>query len=62
MATTGDIVIQDVPVDWEPDHRCCLECGNDEPLVRLSAVTHTKTAQQALACDRHTKQVAAAMG
>jgi hypothetical protein len=56
------IRIQDVPADWHPNHRCCLHCGNDEPTVRLKAVTNTRTAQQALACDRHTEQVAAALG
>ncbi|MDJ0466133.1 DUF6409 family protein [Streptomyces sp. H27-C3] len=56
------IRIQEVPTDWHIDHRCCLECGNDEPTVQLKAVTHTRTGQQALACDRHIEQVAAALG
>jgi len=49
--------IEDVPADWAPNHRSCLECGNTEPTVRLQAVTHIKTGQQALACDRHISQV-----
>lgn len=54
--------IQDVPADWSPDHRCCLECGNAEPQVQLRAITHTGTSQQALTCDRHVDQVGAALG
>ncbi|MFC8570790.1 DUF6409 family protein [Streptomyces sp. NPDC057245] len=54
--------IQDVPADWSPAHRYCLECRNTEPQVRLKAITHTGTSQQALACDRHADQVGAALG
>ncbi|MFD8340669.1 DUF6409 family protein, partial [Streptomyces solisilvae] len=54
--------IEDVPADWSPAHRCCLECGNTEPQVQLRAITHTGTSQQALACDRHVDQVGAALG
>ncbi len=52
----------DVPADWEPNTRCCLECGNTEPLVSLLAVTNLATNKQALSCPRHAQQVAAALG
>lgn len=51
--------IHNVPDDWNPDHRCCLECGNTEPQVQLRALTHPVTNQQALACSRHISPVAA---
>ncbi|WP_435245205.1 hypothetical protein [Streptomyces tendae] len=51
--------ISDVPTDWDPDERCCLECGNDEPLVSLVAVLGPT--QCALSCTRHVDQVAAAL-
>ncbi|WP_432158576.1 hypothetical protein [Streptomyces sp. bgisy153] len=51
----------DVPADWQPGTRCCLECGNSEPLVSLIAVTNLSTSKQALACTRHAEQVAAAL-
>ncbi len=53
--------IHDVPDDWNPRHRCCLECGNSEPEVTLRAITHTATDQQALACTRHIADVAAVL-
>ncbi|WP_217550001.1 hypothetical protein [Streptomyces sp. GbtcB6] len=46
--------IHDVRDDWNPARRCCLECGNSTPTVRLRAITHPTTNQQALACTRHT--------
>lgn len=49
--------IHDVPDDWNPRHRCCLECGNSDPEVTLRAITHTSTDQQALACTRHIADV-----
>ncbi len=52
----------DVPADWDPDARCCLECGNEEPVVRLRVVTNQATGLQALACGRHEVRVAAALG
>ncbi|MEV5979673.1 hypothetical protein [Streptomyces sp. NPDC052114] len=53
--------IHDVPDDWNPDHRCCLECGNSDPEVTLRALTHTATNQQALACTRHIAEVTAVL-
>lgn len=53
--------IHDVPDDWNPARRCCLECGNSTPDVRLRAITHPTTNQQALACTRHTSEVAAVL-
>ncbi|WP_327352866.1 hypothetical protein [Streptomyces sp. NBC_01304] len=53
--------IHEVPSDWNPDHRCCLECGNSDPEVTLQALTHTATNQQALACCRHIADVAATL-
>lgn len=53
--------IHDVPDDWNPDHRCCLECGNSDPQVTLRAITHPATNQQALACTRHLADVAAVL-
>lgn len=53
--------IHDVPDDWNPDHRCCLECGNSDPQVTLRAITHPATNQQALACTRHLVDVAAVL-
>jgi hypothetical protein len=53
--------IHDVPDDWNPDHRCCLECGNSAPDVTLRALTHPATNQQALACTRHLADVAAVL-
>lgn len=57
MAATYET--SDVPTDWDPDGRCCLECGNDEPLVTLVAVL--RRGRCALACTRHVDQVAAAL-
>ncbi|ELS55908.1 hypothetical protein STVIR_3253 [Streptomyces viridochromogenes Tue57] len=54
-------LIHDVPDDWNPDHRCCLECGNSAPDVTLRAITHRATHQQALACTRHIADVAAVL-
>ncbi|MEU4351779.1 hypothetical protein [Streptomyces sp. NPDC023838] len=51
--------IHDVPDDWNPEHRCCLKCGNTDPEVTLRALTHTATNQQALGCTRHVADVAA---
>ncbi|MEU5898650.1 hypothetical protein [Streptomyces venezuelae] len=51
--------IHDVPDDWNPDHRCCLECGNSDPEVTLRAITHSATYQQALTCTRHIADVSA---
>ncbi|GGU55085.1 hypothetical protein GCM10010211_19710 [Streptomyces albospinus] len=53
--------IHDVPDDWNPRHRCCLECGNSDPDVTLRALTHPATNQQALACTRHIADVAAVL-
>lgn len=53
--------IHDVPDDWSPRHRCCLECGNSDPEVTLRALTHATTKQQALACTRHVADVAAVL-
>lgn len=53
--------VHDVPDDWNPDHRCCLKCGNSDPDVTLRALTHPATNQQALACTRHLADVAAAL-
>ncbi|MEU8482408.1 hypothetical protein [Streptomyces sp. NPDC048641] len=53
--------IHDVPDDWNPAHRCCLECGNSDPDVTLRAVTHPATNQQALACTRHLEDVSAVL-
>ncbi|MEV0445548.1 hypothetical protein AB0I84_12105 [Streptomyces spectabilis] len=53
--------IHDVPDDWNPRHRCCLECGNRDPQVTLRALTHTTTNQQALACTRHLTEVSAVL-
>ncbi|MGW2858222.1 hypothetical protein [Streptomyces sp. NPDC001205] len=53
--------IHDVPDDWNPGHRCCLECGNSDPDVTLRALTHPATIQQALACTRHLADVAAVL-
>ncbi|MFE3375783.1 hypothetical protein [Streptomyces anulatus] len=53
--------IHDVPDDWNPNHRCCLECGNSDPDVTLRALTHPATNQQALACTRHLADVAAVL-
>lgn len=53
--------IHDVPDDWNPDHRCCLECGNSDPEVTLRAITHSVTTQQALACTRHIADVSAVL-
>ncbi|KUN03543.1 hypothetical protein AQI95_23955 [Streptomyces yokosukanensis] len=53
--------IHEVPDDWNPDHRCCLECGNSDPEVTLRAVTHAATNQQALACTRHIAEVGAVL-
>lgn len=53
--------IHDVPDDWNPNHRCCLECGNSDPDVTLRALTHPTTNQQALACTRHLADVAAVL-
>ncbi|MFF8992584.1 hypothetical protein ACF09H_22115 [Streptomyces sp. NPDC014983] len=54
--------LEEVPSDWKPEHRCCLECGNSEPLVSLLAVTNVNTNKQALTCRRHVEWVAAALG
>ncbi|MEV8125397.1 hypothetical protein AB0P07_15045 [Streptomyces sp. NPDC085944] len=54
-------LIYDVPDDWNPDHRCCLECGNSDPDVTLRAITHQASNQQALACTRHIADVAAVL-
>lgn len=54
-------LIHDVPDDWNPDHRCCLECGNSAPDVTLRAISHRATNQQALACTRHIADVAAVL-
>lgn len=54
-------LIHDVPKDWDPDHRCCLECGNSDPDVTLRAIGHRATNQQALACTRHIADVAAVL-
>ncbi|NUT11882.1 MAG: hypothetical protein HOQ38_15540 [Nonomuraea sp.] len=54
-------LIHDVPDDWNPDHRCCLECGNSDSDVTLQAITHRATNQQALACTRHIADVAAVL-
>ncbi|MEU4176509.1 hypothetical protein [Streptomyces sp. NPDC026589] len=53
--------VHDVPDDWNPNHRCCLECGNSDPDVTLRALTHPATNQQALACTRHLADVAAVL-
>ena len=53
--------IHEVPDDWNPDHRCCLECGNSDPEVTLRALTHAATNQQALACTRHIAEVGAVL-
>lgn len=53
--------IHDVSDDWNPDHRCCLECGNSAPDVTLRAITHPASNQQALACTRHVTDVAAVL-
>lgn len=53
--------IHDVPSDWNPAHRCCLECGNSNPDVTLRAITHPATNQQALACTRHISEVSAVL-
>ena len=53
--------VHEVPDDWNPDHRCCLECGNADPDVTLLALTHPVTNQQALACTRHIADVAAVL-
>ncbi|MEU4347020.1 hypothetical protein [Streptomyces sp. NPDC023838] len=53
--------IHNVPDDWNPGHRCCLECGNSDPDVTLRAITHAATNQQALACTRHVADVAAVL-
>ncbi|MGI5457513.1 hypothetical protein ACQEWB_30975 [Streptomyces sp. CA-249302] len=54
-------LIHGVPDDWNPDHRCCLECGNSDPDVTLRAISHRATNQQALACIRHIAEVAAVL-
>lgn len=54
--------INEVPDDWNPDHCCCLECGNSDPDVTLQAITHPATNQQALACTRDIADVAAVLG
>lgn len=51
--------IHDVPDDWNPNQRCCLHCGNEDPDLTLQAITHPATNQQALACTRHLVNVAA---
>ncbi|MFL0025908.1 hypothetical protein ACJBCE_23595 [Streptomyces sp. NBUL23] len=43
--------IHDVPDDWDPNGRCCLECGNSDPDVTL----------RTLACTRHLADVAAVL-
>ncbi|MGW7096562.1 hypothetical protein [Streptomyces sp. NPDC054874] len=53
--------IHDVPDDWNPNHRCYLECGNSDPDVTLRALTHPTTNQQAIACTRHLADVAAVL-
>lgn len=53
--------IHAVPDDWDPRHRCCLECGNSGPEVALRAITHSATTQQALACTRHIADVTAVL-
>ncbi|MFJ4973227.1 hypothetical protein [Streptomyces sp. NPDC088755] len=50
--------IHDVPDDWNPNGRCCLECGNSDPDVTLRALTAN---QQAIACTRHLADVAAVL-
>ncbi|WP_172381141.1 hypothetical protein [Streptomyces sp. MNP-20] len=54
-------LIHDVPDDWNPGQRCCLECGNSDVSVTLRAITHQATNQQALACTRHIADVAAVL-
>ncbi|MFH8991355.1 hypothetical protein [Streptomyces sp. NPDC017940] len=53
--------LHEVPDDWNPRHRCCLECGNSDPEVTLRAITHPATNQQALACTRHIAEVDAVL-
>ncbi|MYT96635.1 MULTISPECIES: hypothetical protein [unclassified Streptomyces] len=53
--------IHEVPDDWNPDHRCCLECGDSDREVTLRAITHLATNQQALACTRHIAEVTAVL-
>lgn len=49
------------PSRRNPDHRCCLACGNTDPDVTLRAITDPATDQQVLACTRHLADVAAVL-